>query len=485
MLSSQIPSQASQSDSGEKLFKGLLTERRIFPTPWHWCVHGFGIGQEVQGFEPGKAERLLDISLALSQKTKSDYHTFAHHLLHGIVSSCAGKFYGDEATQQHAHEQFTSALERLPNEAWQYARACALLTESLGKLGELDPYQSNILWHLKRAFEKVASLEVATDKLRYEKLQLFANLFLAAGQAGFSEMALEKQNGVTYIQIALQLSTTISDTFYRGRGSAILFSILALIGHGKQVCYGEPSHLQLLLELFDSELKSLSHRNPDGVHEGGDYYIFPISLILNAIAVLKCPEYLTYNRNWVEQAISLFHSLAPASKVSQITFLLYALDNLGLLNTYIPDTSAMFQACMEEYLQTTNGSGLDDYLRCTYLIHLAYQLGKPEMLHPRVFSILSESTVQTLGSQRYLESTYGSSYMAAAYALSAFDRSDRLDSLFNEHISLPTAIKRFNDHAEATAINSQKTVFSLIEVGLRMRAVECGDTQLFKSIQLS
>ncbi len=477
--------QSHQIASRPQYFKGLLNERRIFPTPWHWCVHGLGIGQEATGFAPDKSERLLEISLVLSQKTKTDYHAFAHHLLHGIVATCAAISFGDRHAQQRAHEQFTSAIFQLPSEPWHYARACALLTESLVKLGQLETYRHNVHWHLGMALRQVATLDCANDKLRYEKLQLFANLLLAAGQAGFSDLlALPSQNGETYIDIALQVTTTISDVFYRGRGSAIIFSVLALVGYKEQVCTGAQNHLQTLLDLFEEELSHSQSRGTDGVHEGADYYIFPLSLILNAIAVLDCPDYLTYNRDWVQQTVSFFHSLSPTSQASQITFFVYALDNLGVLDVHIPNVVTFFHQCMEGYLQSTDGSQVDDYLRCTYLIHLAYQLGRPDILNPQVLSILSENAAQSLLSSRYLESTYGSSYMVAAYALSAFDRVDRLDVLFGERLGLPEAISRFQDDDSATAIHSPRTAFALIETALRMRPVESCDTPLFSNIQL-
>jgi hypothetical protein len=477
---SKLSPPSNQISEQNQCFKRLLNERRIFPTPWHWCVHGLGIGQETTGFDLDKSNRLLEISLALSQKTQTDYHTFTHHLLHGIVARCAALSSSDRHAQQVAHDQFISAIQRLQSQKWQYARACALLTESLVKLGQIEVYRDDVHWHLETALKQVVNLDATTDKLRYEKLQLFANLLLAAGQAGFSDLLESRQpNGDTYADTALQVSTTISDIFYRGRGAAIIFSVLAIVGCQEQVYTGQKNHLQTLLDIFDANLSHSLNRDADGVHEGTDYYIFPLSLILNAIAVLDCPDYLIYKRNWVQQTVSLFHSLSPASQASQLTFFVYALDNLGVLDQYVPDVVMFFDQCMARYLQSTDGLRVDDYLRCTYLIHLACQLGQPDMLHPRILSILSNNIAQMLNSQRYLESSYGSSYMMAAYALSAFDRLSRWDMLFSEQFSLADAISRFPDDPQSTARHSPITALALIETGLRMRPAEFGDTPLF------
>jgi hypothetical protein len=457
---SKVSPQIEQIASRNQCFNKLPRERRIFSTPWHWYVHGLGIGQEASGFKPDKADRLLETSLALFQKTKTDDRAFTHHLLDSIISTCAGR----------SHVQFTSAIEHLPSEPWQYARACALLAESLGSLGLLEAYRQDVRWHLGRALEQVSRLDAPNDKLRYEKLQLFANLLLAAGQAGFADLlALPQQNGDTYADIALQVATTIDNFFYRGRGSAIIFSVLAIVGCQDRLYSSRQNHLQALLDSLDEELSHPTNRNPDGVHEGSDYYLFPLSLILNAIAVLDCPEYLTYKKDWVKQSVSLFHSLSPASQASQISFFIHALNNLGVLDAHVPDAIAFFTRCMEAYLESTDGARVDDYLRCTYLIHLAYQLGRPDLVHPRLLSIFWDSVAQTPGSERYLKSTYGSSYMVAAYALSAFERLDRLDVLFGERFNLPNAIALFKDDPAIAAIHSPRTAFALIDLALQMR----------------
>ena len=482
MDSLELAPQIKHSIKPSKCFSALTNERRIFATPWHWYVHGLGLGQETTDFDPEKGTRLLEISLVLEQKTQSTYHKFTNHLLHGIVAKCEALSSGVSLTEQKVNEQFTKAIELLPNNSWEYARACALLTETLVKLGLLESYRKKVHYHLSKALTEVSQLKPATQKLRYEQLQLFANLLLAAGQAEFTDLlTLRQNNGDTYGDKALQVATTISDVFYLGRGSAIIFSVLGIIGQGETVYSGQHNHLQKLLDIFDSEIRNLSSRDSDGVHQGVDYYIFPLSLILNAIAVLGCHDYLTYKRDWISQSCSLFQVLASTSQASQITFLLSALDNLGALNCLIPDVTDFFYQSMAGYLNSTDGSQVDDYLRCTYLINLAYQLGIPDRIHPRIWSILLNNMARLLGSESYVESTYGSSYMMTAYAISAFDRIGRLDVLFEEKIGLPNAIRYFKDAPQVTAIHSPRTAFALIETALRMRPIESGDTPLFRN----
>ena len=470
-------------DVDQPCFSGMLNERRIFATPWHWCVHGLGIGQETSGFDASKSAQIVAISQALTQAISGNYFQFIDHLLRGIVNICHEKALKNEGFRHVAYEQFARAitrLELLQNDPWQYSRACALLTESLVKLELHKSYRDILIWHLSKALEKLSKLNPTTDKLRYEKLQLFSNLFLAVGQAEFSDLWALESDGSSYIDLALDVAMNIDDLFYRGRGSAIIFTVIAIIGD--EDCLDScKNHLQALLEAFDFELRNLSARGSDGVHEGTDFFIFPLSLILNAIAVLNCPEYLTYKRDWAKQAVSLFYSLSPASQTSQITFLISALDNLGLLNIYFPKVDTLFRQCMDKYLQSTDGMGIDDYLRCTYLIHLAYQLKLLPCLHPRIYLILSGSLARALDGKLYQESSYGSSYMVAAYTLSAFDRSNRLNLLPNEPINLPQTISRFENNSHAITTYAPRIGFALIETALGMRPLDTLDTHLFQS----
>lgn len=466
-------------------FGRLSNELRIFPSPWHWCVHGLGLGQEPTGFDASKAGRLLETSRVLRRKTENPYHVFSHQLLHGIVSTCKAMSLGGGDAGQRGHTHLASAVAQLPDHPWQYARACAMLTESLVKLGQLEAYQHTLHQHLAAALKRVEALSPTTDKDRYEKLQLFTNLLLAAGQAGWTDLlASPQQDGADYVNTALQVIETISDVFYRGRGAAILFTVLGVVGCGEQVCDGPQDHLRRLLDIFDSQLDHPPARVPDGVHIGLDYTMFPLSLILNAIAVLGHPEYLEYKRNWIQQAVSHFHLLPANSRASQVIFYVFALSNLGVLEEHVPDVGALLHDCMEGYLQATDGTQVDDYLRCTYLVHLARQIGRCDVLTARVWAILADSIPRAAGSELYLKSAYGSSYMVAAYTLSALDKGGRFEALFSEKINLPEAIGRIKDDAKTTATNLPRVDFALIDAALRLRPADPGDdTPLFRTVR--
>jgi hypothetical protein len=393
--------------------------------------------------------------------------------------------------RQPAQPDLSSAVARLAqlSDPWQYGRACALLTESLVKLGQLEAHQQTLHPHLQAALKQVEALRPSSDKDRYERLQLFGNLMIAAGQAGWTDLlTLPQADGRTYIESALQGIDTISEVFYRGRSAAMLFTALGIIGCGAHVWEGPQDYLRRQMELFDTQLAqtTIADREAyhDPVHSFADTFIFPLSLTLNAIAVLGRSEYVHHKRNWIEEAVSLFHILPPPSQASQIMFYVGALSNLGVLDQHAPDLAALLQDCMDGYLQSTDGTQVDDYLRCTYLVHLAWQLARWDILTPRVWEILTVSLPRIAGSDLYLQSPYGSSYMVAAYTLSALDIGDRFETLFGDEINLLGAIRRFQEDATATVMTLPRLDFALIDTALRLRPTHMGDTALFRSLHL-
>jgi hypothetical protein len=482
----------SQDDGRpQSAFGRLSNELRIFPTPWHRYVHGLGLGPEPAGFDASKAQRLLETSNVLGRTTRSPYHALSHQLLQGIVSTCEAMSSSGGQAGQGGHAHLANAVAQLAQltDPWQYGRACAMVTESLVKLGQLKAHQVTLHQSLKAALQRVEALRPTTDKDRYERLQLFGNLFVAAGQAGWTDLlAVPQQGGATYIDMALQGIDAISEAFYHERGAAMLFTALGIIGDGKYVCDGSENHMRRQLDAFEAQLAQMSAENAeayhDPVHSFADVFMFPLSLTLNAIAVLGRPEYLTYQRNWIQQAVSQFHRLPASSRASQVMFYVSALSNLGVLDAHVPDMGALLSDCAEGFLQSTDGTQVDDYLRCTYLVHLAWQSGRWDVLPPRVWAILAASLPRVAGSDLYLQSAYGSSYMVAAYTLSALDTGGRFEALFSDEIDLLGAISRFKDDAKTTTMTLPRLDFALIDTALRLRPAAAGDTPLFRTVRL-
>lgn len=462
----------------------VTNERRVFPSPWHWCVHGQGLGQLPTGFDLKSANLLCEVGLAVKQSDQNPFHIFAQSLVQDIIAVCAEKSPEVKALSRSTHTNFYQTLALLPRDTWQYARACAVLTETLVKLGKLTNYDSILRMHMDIALKRVEALAPETVKGRYEKLQLLASLFLASGQAGWTDLLTSQPpHGISRIYNALRMTEDIPDLFYRGRVAATLISVVATIGYGYVVCGDRLDYMRNLLDAFDAQLDQLATRSSDGVHENFDYCLFPLSLTLNAIALLGRPEYLEYRRNWAAQAATYFATLAPASRASQMLFYVHALENLGVLGAYVPNLKSLLSESIEAYLRQVGDSVSSyAYLRCTYLIQMAHQFGYPDVLPPKIWNILATSGTHFQHTQ---SPTYGSGYMIAAYTLSAFIGGDRIAALAQEEGDLPTAVAAIKATQADAALNLPKLDFALIDAALQLRPAHPTDTRLFSEVKFA
>lgn len=440
----------------------LTNECRVFPSPWHRLVHGLGLGQQPCGYNAAIARSLAGLNQAGHRDRE-----FYRALIEAVLAVCA-ESNGGIQTRRTVDAHFNRAIARLPQDPWQYARACAVLTECVVKLGQLERCGSAVRWHLAAAWTKVEALAPRAAKDRYERLLLTVNLFMASAQAGWVDLAASRIEG------ALRASEAIPDLFYRGRGAALLFTALAAVGRGAAICDGAHDYLRALLTAFDAELEPLSARAPDGVHAGIDYSLFPLSLTLNAMALLNRPHYLHYRRDWARQAATYFSALPPRSQASQLMFYALSLANLGVLHEHATDIGELFDACVHRYLQVTAGDAIDDYLRCAYLIHMGRYLGRD--VPPAVWDILAAALARATNAPA--ATGYGSIYRVAAYALSAADAGD-IELSFDKAGDLPAVIASCGDGTMAVAADRTTWDFALVDAALRLRPTVAGDTALF------
>lgn len=462
----------------------LTNELRIFPSPWHWCVHGQGIGQRPTGFEIKTADLILEISLSAQPANDNSFHIFTHSLVQDIIAVCSEKSArADKSNRTAMQTDFYRTIALLPTDPCLYARACAVMVESLVKLGKLESYDSILHNHMNIALKKIEALAPVTNKDRYEKLLLLANLFAASGQAGWTNiLTSQAPHGISRIHYALLMTQEITDLFYRGRAAAMLITVVSSIGYGYIVCGDRPDYLRNLLDVFDEQLDQLATIKPDGVHANYDYSLFPLSLTLNSIAILGQLEYLHYRRDWVQQATTYFTALSPESRTSQMIFYVHALSNLGMLEVYVPDLGVLLRDTINTYLREADrGTSMNHYLRCTYLILMAHQFGYEDVLPSKLWNILAANLIHFQYSAS--RNSYGSGYMIAAYALSAFNAGKRLDTIPRYGIDLPTVVASIRTTTADIDMNLPKLDFALINAALQLRPTHGKDTRFFSEIK--
>lgn len=438
-------------------------EGACFRTPWHWYIHGLGLGQDAGPYAPVSADCLLRAGRALNDVSDSPLHDFTNKLLCQILAQ------GEKGT---AGSVTGIALFHPGENPAHYIKMSALFVSCLARAGMLEEYLSNARRHLALAFTLAEQLPERDDRTRYEKLQLMSSLFMAATHIESTGLIRgQGRDEESCLQFALQLAGRIENRFLKGRGVAVMLTTIGLTGLSEHV---QPDIEALLVDVLtdlDHQIQSPQTYRDDGVHSGLDYLIFPLSLILNALSALGLERFIGFRRNWLDTAVDVFDRLSPDSRASQALFLVSALDSLGALEVYFPYGGDLVAQCVDGYLASTNGSRPDDYLRCTYLVHLAVQLGVAEELNPQVMDVLSSALVCRLEHEDGggdVRNKYQSDTMLAAYSLSAFSRLGQLEALFGNRALLPKLIGRLVPGSDEFRSDSPKLCFALIDAALRL-----------------
>ncbi|WP_126453227.1 hypothetical protein [Sulfuriflexus mobilis] len=258
----------------------------------------------------------------------------------------------------------------------------------------------------------------------------------------------------------------MSDYFYQVRSAALLFTTMADMGLGERIIGGGRDHLSWILDVVDQQLLKPSIYEPDGVHENRDYLFFPLSLLINAIVQTGLLNYLSYKRDWLEELDMLYRSLSPRSRASQSMFYVLALENIEVSKRYIRHSRKFLQGCVQDYLEVSDSRSMDDYLRISYLIHLAGHVGHldilPECLWVRLEDRLNRNEMNCQGT-----SPYGSYYMVLAYTLSSYHLTGHLNELDLD--GAYKNLKAIDANRNCADLNVPKLDYVIIDIALQMR----------------
>jgi hypothetical protein len=448
----------------------MSRELSLFSTPWHHLVHGLGLGQLPEGFDAARAERVLALSAAIDARFNDPAHHFVDALVRTLVASA-----GPERAEASSLTARLAGLE----DPCEHARACALLIDATVKAELFASGDRALQAHWATAVRRIAGMTVTSDGERYRNLHLLVALFLAAGQAGWAGALAAPSTKRAYLT-ASRLADSIVQPFYRGRAAAILATALGVLGAAEVLQREGRDRLAELMGLLASEFERFPAYPPDGVHVGRDYRLFPLLLAMTAIGVTDRFDCLHRRRDWLALATHEVRALTTSSRASQVLFYASALRNLGLFERYVPEPAALLLDAAESYLANTDGRRADDYLRCTYLVHLARQLGCTALLPDRVWQILAHAVAQVIGSGAHRENPYASGSMIVAYALSAID--ERRAAALG--VDLIAAVGRIEDEPGTRAVQLPRLGYALVDAALRLRPADAGDTPLYEAVRI-
>lgn len=443
-------------------------ELSVFATPWHWFVHGLGMGQNRGGFDAARAARIRELARTVTDHRAGRFPAFVAELVNTIVAACDPADGGEPGRAASAR-----LAERLAglNDARDHARACAAAIESLVKLGRMPPGDHALRRELAAARDRIAALPAPTDQARYGNLQLLVNLVVAGAQAGWPEAL-----GPAQLAAAAQLVAPIADFFYHARGLALWQTVVGIVEPRARAAAGDA--LGQLLDQLDLQVDLQLQRPTDGVHDGRDYLVFPLLLTLAALGPIRRLDLLDRRRRWLSVADAELAALSPRAQASQALFYVALLRNVGALAREVPDPAALVHATAARYLAATDGRQLDDYLRCTYLVHLARQLGCPAALPDRIGDILAASPTQLDAAGPFRATPYGSPLMLAAYLLSALHARPWPAVHALCAVDLASVIRCAPPRSD-DAVNLPRLGLALIDAALCLASPSCRDTALF------
>lgn len=375
--------------------------RFVYATPWHWCLHGLGLGEMTLPGEPVASRALCDIAMHcpgadLQRAATTLIRATAFRDDDGEPSSTAG-------TQKDRLDDVCQAISALssPIEA---AFLSALFAQCAGAAGH-----PSLAWPcVARAISGLDRMRPHSDRQRYERVYLYTALVRAgAGPLGDGPHDTLTQTAAR----AARHLTTIEDPFYRMRATALLAGVLAERGDALEV--------EALFHPLGPQLRAARERPADPVHAGPDYALFCLCLAITASAMAGRSDWLQRDTDWIAHADVLLDEVGPRSRPSMGLFYTIAMVSIGRLDPSHAATVALFTRAMREYLDVADGHSVDDYLRCTYLVHWGCLLGQRAQLDPRLFELLrrtlaSDAAWQAEGQP---ETSYSSGYTVMAYAL--------------------------------------------------------------------
>ena len=375
----------------------LSTESRMIATPWSRLVRGIGLGQYPVDYDPAVAERIRHVFALLADKVSAGHaYTRFSSLLADLVLRAADP--AEELTRADAEASLiaiTEALRAEQNPYFQLTAACILL-DAFAKLG-LD---RTLLTDGGRDLpgEALAALDrIEPDRIKdenqgrhgdYERLSASTAVFLALGQAGFADRLISPRN---HVREALALLDRIPAPFFRGRGGAMLLSVVSLLGHdGLALDDGHDRLAEVLDYLDHADEVNLPPAFPQPLSPAFAK-IYPLLTTLNAVAMSGRARYLEHGRDRLAEAKDLMARISPVERTHMSLYYLVALHNLGRLDDQIPDLDAFVEELLGQAARIEPGANYFlNGISYSYLIETAMVTGRTDLLTDELLDRLAD-----------------------------------------------------------------------------------------------
>lgn len=375
----------------------LSNETRMIATPWSRMVRGIGLGQYPIAYDPEAAARIRRTFALLSAKgADGNSYTRFSRLLADFVLGVVDP--ARPLRRSDLEQDLAPILDTVRAEENPYFRLMAgcILMDSFAKLGLDRALLVNAETDFPAEILAVAD-SIEPDRIKdenagrhghYEKLSAYSAVFLAMGQLGLQERLVLGQRN--YIRESLELLEKIPAPFFRGRGGAVLLSVISMLGHERFVFGEGRDHIEEVLDHLDraDELNN-PPVFPQPMSESFPK-VYPLLTMLNAIAMTgRSERYVTYGRDRLAEAKELMERITPVERTHMGLYYIMALHNLGRLDDQVPDLSGLVEDIVGEWEHIDPGANYFlNGIAYAYIIQTAMLTGRMDLIDDKLLERL-------------------------------------------------------------------------------------------------
>ncbi|MFI7600010.1 hypothetical protein [Actinoplanes sp. NPDC049681] len=461
-------------------FDELSTESRMIATPWSRMVRGIGLGQYPVDYDPeiaGWIRHSLDL---VAERAKGDSYTAFARRTAGLILTVAG---GDRIDLAREVEAVADEVRAVKNPYYRVT-AGSVLMDAVAKLGVGSALPAGFPAEILATVDRIEPDRIKDENSGrhgdYEKLSAFTAVFLAHGQLGLADRL------GSLVPQALGLLDNVPAPFFRGRGGAMLISVISLIGHGAHLAGEERDHVAAVLDYLDraDELR-LAPSFPQPMSPAFAT-IYPLVTMLNAIAMTGRPEYLTHGRDRLAQMRELWAAITPVERTHMGLYYLVALHNLGRLRAEVPDLDGFVEALVGQWRHVDPGENFFlNGISYAYMIETAMIAGRPDL----ITGAFVERLVDSFPDLDRTELDRANRPYPFSYAVNALGEIGAAARLFTPRAryGARTPMEWVVGQLSGDLAEENSRLYmlnhALISYALRLRGAGSGETELFRSFR--